>query len=336
MECFKDFLVAKGCPGSSRDLTKVLVWLQAEDVTSHEDLTQLRSLSTFNGVENFQCDIIAFIDALIKKGIDVGVPVCIAAEPEPEPKKARIAAAQYASHIRAMRSLVYFIVCGTRLRLTQKSLTALASSQAPIAARLEELLAYRPTPIVDASAQGPCLTIKSMEFPKVASSRRVWFAHARMAAVLGSCPKSLESFRSGLRCYMKFAVKAYGCVADGFPPSVDGILAWSNIFRCVGTFTNYVAHVRCACCALNVQCPQPGDPAIARAKVTVVKRMVESDKPRMFIQRALVRRLIAVTYQSPDDLRFAMLWLAAYAFLLRVPSEALGMRRGGGEFTKNT
>ena len=177
------------------------------------------------------------------------------------------------------------------------------------------------------------MTIKSMEFPKVASSRRVWFAHARMAAVLGSCPKSLESFRSGLRCYMKFAVKAYGCVADGFPPSVDGILAWSNIFRCVGTFTNYVAHVRCACCALNVQCPQPGDPAIARAKVTVVKRMVESDKPRMFIQRALVRRLLAVPYQSPDDLRFAMLWLAAYAFLLRVPSKALGMRRGGGDFT---
>jgi len=179
------------------------------------------------------------------------------------------------------------------------------------------------------------MTIKSMgtNFPMTESGRRVWFAHARMAAVLGSCPKSLDSFRSGLRCYMNFAVKSFGCVSDGFPPSVEGILAWSNFFRCVGTFTNYVAHVRCACCALSVQCPEPGDPSISRAKVTIVKRMVESPKPRMFIQRALVRKLIAGPYESPDALRFAMLWLVSYVFLLRVPSEAFGMKRGGGDFT---
>ena len=131
---------------------------------------------------------------------------------------------------------------------------------------------------------------------------------------------------------MKFAEKSLGSVSAGFPPTVDGILAWSNFFKCVGTFSNYVGYVRSACCALDVQCPPAGETAIQRAKVTIVKRMVESPRPRMFIQRALVKRLIADASVSVDALRFAMLWLASYVFLLRVPSEALGMIRGGDDY----
>ena len=39
-----------------------------------------------------------------------------------------------------------------------------------------------------------------------------------------------------------------------------------------------------------------------------------------------------MAHVSPDAMRFAMLWLTSYVFLLRVPSEALGMKRGGGDF----
>ena len=60
--------------------------------------------------------------------------------------------------------------------------------------------------------------------------------------------------------------------------------------------------------------------------------MVASPRPRMFIQRALVKRLIATAHESTDAMRAAMLWLAAYVFLFRVPSEALDMKRGGGDF----
>lgn len=190
----------------------------------------------------------------------------------------------------------------------------------------------KPKPRVDMSSLGPRMAIKNAEFPKSASARREWLASARIAAVLGSCPRSLDSFRSGLRCYMKFAEKSLGSVSAGFPPTVDGILAWSNFFKCVGTFSNYVGYVRSACCALDVQCPPAGETAIQRAKVTIVKRMVESPRPRMFIQRALVKRLIADASVSVDALRFAMLWLASYVFLLRVPSEALGMIRGGDDY----
>ena len=206
-------------------------------------------------------------------------------------------------------------------------------SRAPIAVQLAELLAMKTRRIVDVSSHGPRMAIKQADFPKSASARREWFARARITAVLGSCPRSQDSFRSGLRCYMKFAEKSFGCVEHGFPPTIDGILAWSCFFKCVGTFSNYVGYLRCACCAINVQCPEAGDSAIQRAKVTILKRMINSPRPRMFIQRPLVRRLIATASESPDAMRFAMLWLAAYVFLLRVPSEALSMKRGGGDFT---
>ena len=88
---FRDYLVARGCPGSSRDLTKVLLWLQ-EDVTCPEDLSHLRSLSGFAGVAKFQCQIIAFIDSLTGEGDGLGNPVDLVVvdtvvELEPPPKK---------------------------------------------------------------------------------------------------------------------------------------------------------------------------------------------------------------------------------------------------------
>ena len=48
----------------------------------------------------------------------------------------------------------------------------------------------------------------------------------------------------------------------------------------------------------------------------------------MFLQRTHVRNLIAAVANGHETERFAMLWLAAYVFLLRVPSEALPMMRG--------
>ena len=52
----------------------------------------------------------------------------------------------------------------------------------------------------------------------------------------------------------------------------------------------------------------------------------------MFIQRSTVRNLVLSVKRGIEDDKHAMLWLAAYLFLLRVPSEALPMRRGGGEY----
>ena len=178
-------------------------------------------------------------------------------------------------------------------------------------------------------------------------------ANARMTAVMGSCPRSKDSFNAGrwplashvlvfecivvspgVRNYMKFATQAFGDVSLGFPPTLDSILAWSSIFRNVGTFSNYVGYVNGACLALDVPCPSTCDPAIRRSKMTIVKKMVESSsRPRHFIQRAMVKQLVATASESHVAQLYAMLWRASYVFLLRVPSEALMMRRGGENVT---
>ena len=52
----------------------------------------------------------------------------------------------------------------------------------------------------------------------------------------------------------------------------------------------------------------------------------------MFIQQALLYRMVFAIDRGQEDQHFGMLWLAAYVFLLRVPSEALPMCRGGDGF----
>ena len=49
----------------------------------------------------------------------------------------------------------------------------------------------------------------------------------------------------------------------------------------------------------------------------------------MFIQRPLVMSIVLAVNSELVDMDMAMLWLLAYTFLLRVPSEALPMVRGG-------
>ena len=95
-----------------------------------------------------------------------------------------------------------------------------------------------------------------------------------------------------------------------------------------GTFSNYLGHLRTACLALDVPMPPADHPAVARAKTSIVKRMLFSPKPRMFLQRTMVRNIFLSVERGLETLDMAMLWLTSYLFLLRVPSEALPMVRG--------
>ena len=72
--------------------------------------------------------------------------------------------------------------------------------------------------------------------------RQDWIGRARIAALLGACPKSKASFKSGVRCYIAFAMQVLAkCREEVLPPSVDDLLAWSMVFRCADTFSNYLA-----------------------------------------------------------------------------------------------
>ena len=72
---------------------------------------------------------------------------------------------------------------------------------APVAKQMVELLNIQPEPLIDVSAMGPKLAIRELlrQIPGSAAGRREWLARARISAVLGSCPRSVGSFRSGER-----------------------------------------------------------------------------------------------------------------------------------------
>ena len=178
---------------------------------------------------------------------------------------------------------------------------------------------------------GPKLAIDRLK-AEISSSNvspGVWAKRARVAAVLGSCPRSISSLKSGVRHWIDFVTVLKGSDEQAFPATIDGVLAWSNLFRCLGTFKNYLGHVRTVSHALNVPAPEEGHPALRRAKGAILKRHFFESRPRMFIQRPMVGALVDLAERGQACTGDVMLWLFAYTFMLRVPSEALPAMRGG-------
>ena len=133
------------------------------------------------------------------------------------------------------------------------------------------------------------------QIPDDVTARAEWRKRARIAAVVGSCPRSLNSLASGIAHWQKYIAIAHGSVdADrmAFPPSLDDVLGWSNTFRCVGTFCNYLSHLRAACHANGFDAPPVGHPAIKRAMVAVVKRELFTKRNKLFVQRCVACSLL--------------------------------------------
>ena len=97
--------------------------------------------------------------------------------------------------------------------------------------------------------------------------KKQWVEAARLNAILGNSSASLRSLRSGVCCYITFA-GAIACLCccvllarsglaltdscqlgskHYFPPSLETLLAWSTLFRCKDTFSNYLNYVRTGC-----------------------------------------------------------------------------------------
>ena len=144
---------------------------------------------------------------------------------------------------------------------------------------------------------------------------------------------------AGVRHWTEFCVAVYGNASVGFPPCLEAVLAWSNTFRCVGTYSNYLGHLRTACYALNLSAPPVGHPAIKRAMQSIVRRQLFTGRhvvrppsvcgasctsvarPKLFIQRCMLRNLFVRANADEEGKAHAMLWAVSYEFLLRLPSE---------------
>jgi len=69
-------------------------------------------------------------------------------------------------------------------------------------------------PVLDESRQkGPRAALRELQLSsRSAVERRIWVEEARFDAILGSCPRSLTSVKSGLNAYIAFVGEAsFGC-----------------------------------------------------------------------------------------------------------------------------
>ena len=110
-------------------------------------------------------------------------------------------------------------------------------------------LQAKPAAVDESGGRGPRAALKELQqvMPRE-NDRKLWVEQARVEAVLGSCPRSLKSLRSGLSAYIAFVGKTAGrravrkslvwaadVCAPGkrqyFPPVLELLLAWSRLFR---------------------------------------------------------------------------------------------------------
>jgi hypothetical protein len=176
---------------------------------------------------------------------------------------------------------------------------------------------------------GPRSTISALELTLHSQAEKSkWCSQARVNAIIGSCSRSLPSVKSGCRCYFAFAQRVLGKTqAQALPPTLDELLAWSGVFRCAETFSNYLSYVKVGTLLKGGCVTVFENDALRRAKRSIKNRAGFKRRDRMFIQLDTVRRIV-VECNLPWDEHWGMLYLFAYVFLLRLPSEALPVVRG--------
>ena len=128
-----------------------------------------------------------------------------------------------------------------------------APVEAPSVRQQVAQLHDRPTQVLDIEGVKPrqALALLKQQLQGSPTRRTAWLDDARVAAVVGSCPRSRASFNSGCRHWIEFIEITCGvenCDRFAMPPHLDHVLAWSNTFQCLGRFSDRIPLVLCMCC----------------------------------------------------------------------------------------
>ena len=174
---------------------------------------------------------------------------------------------------------------------------------------------------VDFEKLGPAARIKALKkarLPQFKIDR--FFRTTSQSIALTGIKRCFKSFKSGIRCYYSY------CELRGQPPfpvRERVIVQWSSIFKAGPTFSNYVGYVRKACHYLEH--PLSWDTPAVRNIVAALK-LLGSGKFRFpnFIRSELVAQVIK---KESRDAPFAQLSYISFLYALRLPSEALTLRR---------
>ena len=163
-----------------------------------------------------------------------------------------------------------------------------------------------------------------------------WLASASKRSLLGSCPRSLPSVKSGITAFHAFCVRALHMRGEWLPPSTATLVAWSELFRSADTYRNYLGYVRFACVLMDLPTEAFGSQCIQRAKAAIRKRGNFVPRRKLFLRRHTVAKLLGLVPQGKLPAEYAMLYLFTYVFLLRLPSEALPCTVGGAAFESDS
>lgn len=150
-----------------------------------------------------------------------------------------------------------------------------------------------------------------------------WCEMERARAILQPCAASLPSLRSGLRCWKYFCLRVLNHAHVQLPPSANDVAAWSALFRCRGTFQNYLCYLKVGCLLVGADTGVFSSALVSRAKSAVRARRDFVPREKLFLQHDVVRRLVRAAGGESSARGYSMLYLFAYCFLLRTPSEAL-------------
>ena len=168
-------------------------------------------------------------------------------------------------------------------------------------------------------------TIEAAEGNHNDEQRKLWVEVARLEAICGTCTGSVNGMTSAMKQWKHFAQDVIGMKAgQELPPTVEGLTAWSRMFFCLTTYENYLRAVKAACLIGSVSTAAFSDPLIARAKKTI-KALAAPPKAKQVIRHKLLLKLIEKTIEEKDEAS-QLLYILAYGFMLRVPSEALKVR----------
>ena len=84
-------------------------------------------------------------------------------------------------------------------------------------------------------------------------------------------------------------------VGDGvaaFPPRVEWLQAWGTMFRCSGTFSNYLGYAKVGCLLAKEDTRVFQHPAVRRAKDSVAKSGRFASREKLWIRRHRIEALM--------------------------------------------
>ena len=139
--------------------------------------------------------------------------------------------------------------------------------------------------------------------------------------ILEQVRSSMPQVASGVGCYLAFC--SLLAIAP-FPPAAESVARWSAVFKPGKTFGIYLSHLAKACQLMGIDCSwKSNDTVIAVAKGL---RNKPSGKIKFHnsLEPATLNRLVKTETWSSE---LAQISYIAFLFMLRLPSEALPLKR---------